>query len=125
MPFDKNAAANYADIQAQRHSTGNCARYVRRAIEHGGVTLTTTHSAKDYGPILESSGFSEVSDVVALQRGDVVVIQPAPGHPHGHMAMFDGHSWVSDFRQRGGTDGFYPGPAYRTARPAFQIYRHE
>ena len=123
MSFDKMAATHYADSHAHRHSTGNCARYVRRAIERGGITLTTTHSAKNYGPILEATGFAQATGVA--QRGDVAVIQSIPGHPDGHMAIYDGDNWISDFRQRGGAYGFYPGPAYRTLRPSYRIYRHE
>lgn len=49
-----------------------------------------------------------------------MIIQPIPGHPHGHMAMYDGAYWISDFVQY---YGFYPGNAYRTAKPPYQIYR--
>ncbi|MBP5132993.1 CHAP domain-containing protein, partial [Pseudomonas protegens] len=53
--------------------------------------------------------------------GDVVIIQPIAGHPHGHMAMFNGTLWVSDFKQ---LHGFYPGHSYRVHKPAYKIYRH-
>jgi len=119
MPWDKNAAVTHADSHARRHSTGNCARYVREAIDAGGVVLGHTHYAKNYGPVLAASGFQPIHGVP--QKGDVVVIQPAPGHPAGHMAIFDGANWVSDFRQ---LHGLYPGPAYRSARPAYIVYRH-
>ena len=122
MPFDTQAAAHYADSHAQAHSTGNCAKYVRRAIGHGGIQLATTHSARNYGPILEAAGFTQVTGTP--QRGDVAVIQSIPGHPDGHMAIFDGQVWVSDFKQHAGVDGFYPGQAYRTSRPPYRIYRH-
>jgi len=123
MPFSAVSAANYADSHAGKHSTGNCARYVRKAIEWGGVSLAQTHYARDYGPILESAGFRHVTG--APQRGDVIVIQPAPGHPDGHMAIFDGSIWISDFKQtHPGPQGFYPGQAYRHAQPSYKVYRH-
>ncbi|WP_421379138.1 CHAP domain-containing protein [Paraburkholderia sp. DD10] len=123
MPFDKSVAASYADDHAQSHSTGNCARYVRKAIEAGGLSLHHAHFAKDYGPLLQAVGFRETTG--SPQKGDVVVIQPAPGHPAGHMAIFDGSIWVSDFKQtHSGAQGFYPGTAYRQAQPPHKTYRY-
>ena len=52
---------------------------------------------------------------------DVAVIQPITGHPHGHMAMFNGTFWLSDFKQ---LHGLYPGPGYRCQKPPFTVYRH-
>ena len=118
--WDSNAAANHARQHAQSQSTGNCAKYVRKAIEAGGVSVTPTRSAKDYGFPLRQAGFIELDDASSPRRGDVIVIQPIPGHPHGHMAMFDGSSWVSDFVQN---NGFYPGQAYRTQKPPYKLYR--
>lgn len=123
MPYDAQAAADFASTHAHAHSTGNCARYVRRAIEAGGAQLTRTNFAKDYGPALAGAGFQPAPSGPA-HKGDVAVIQPAPGHPDGHMAIFNGNTWVSDFRQRPGPQGFYPGDAYRKAKPAYTIYRH-
>lgn len=76
--------------------------------------------AKDYGISLERAGFSEVLQGSTIQAGDVAVIQPYPGgNPSGHMAMYDGIIWISDFRQR----SMYPGPGYRRTQPSFKIYR--
>jgi hypothetical protein len=123
MPYDGKSAASFADSHAEAASTQNCARYVRRAIEWGGISLPHTHDAKDYGRILEATGFYEVHG--APQRGDIAVIQGFSGHPQGHMAIFDGTIWVSDFKQRAGPQGFYPGPEYRSAQPPYKIYRHD
>ncbi|GFZ86332.1 CHAP domain-containing protein [Dyella caseinilytica] len=124
MPYDKVGAANYADSHAETGSRRRCAAYARRAIEWGGIQLSTTGSAKDYGPSLLAAGFYEVN-TSAFQKGDVAVIQPVAGHDDGHMAIFDGTQWVSDFKQKIGPEGFYPGPEYRSARPAYKIYRHD
>lgn len=56
------------------------------------------------------------------QSGDVAVIQPIPGHPDGHMSMYDGKEWISDFKQ---LHGLYPSQTYRTAQPSYKIYRHD
>jgi len=120
MPWDVSEAVNHLQQHAQATSHGQCAQYVREAIGAGGINLVHTRYARDYGQSLSLAGFLRVPDV-APRAGDVIVIQPAPGHPDGHMAMYDGSEWISDFRQR---YGFYPGQAYRRARPPYQIYRH-
>ena len=58
---------------------------------------------------------------MVYEAGDVVVIQPAMGHLHGHMAMYNGKIWISDFKQQ---NGLYPGEAYRKEKPVFKIYRY-
>jgi hypothetical protein len=32
--------------------------------------------------------------------GDVIVIQDVKGHPNGHIELYDGKNWVSDFIQQ-------------------------
>jgi len=59
MACDRSSAANYADRIAAPKSVGRRAEYVRKAIEWGGIALQRTNSAKDYGRILEESGFRE------------------------------------------------------------------
>lgn len=123
LGWDANAAANHLRSHAQARSQGRCAAYTREAVEAGGggVKLKRAGSAKDYGPSLVGSGFiaMDFTPIGGYQKGDVAVIQPIPGHPHGHMQMFDGSKWISDFVQR----DFWPGPSYRSKRPAFTVYR--
>jgi hypothetical protein len=121
MPWNRDAAVAYLQSHAEATSHKNCARYVREAIQAGGISLIHTHSAKDYGASLICAGFYPLLSDVAY-KGDVIVIQPIPGHHDGHMAMFDGNIWVSDFKQY---HGFYPGPGYRSAKPPHKIYRHD
>ncbi|WP_373368418.1 hypothetical protein [Yersinia kristensenii] len=108
-------------------------------MEAGGVTIRippprigNSASACDYGPSLELVGFKPVyvhtgtgpTDTAIIsgqQTGDVVVIQPIAGHPHGHIALFNRTNWVSDFVQ---LRGFYPGPQYRNVKPAYTLYRY-
>ena len=52
----------------------------------------------------------------APQRGDVVVFAGSDANPHGHIAIYDGGHWVSDFRQRNMSP-------YRTGAPPSVIYR--
>lgn len=120
--WNKQAALDQLAKQALAHSAGRCAEFVRKAVEAGGVKLVRHVSAKDYGPSLAAVGFSVLTKGLGFYgAGDVVVIQPITGHPHGHMAMFDGKIWISDFKQY---HGLYPGPSYRNKKPAFTVYRY-
>jgi len=103
--------------------TGHCAHAVVQAIEADG----TTHIhppigalAKDYGPSLEAAGYEALPPGTPPEANDVVVIQNAPGHPAGHMAMYDGTQWISDAQQG---DDFYPAQIYRTNHTPYVSYR--
>ncbi|HDK6221589.1 glucosaminidase domain-containing protein [Klebsiella sp. GB_Kp056] len=117
-----------------KYGKSRCAHYVKVALIQGGLSSRNSgiNSAKDYGPWLLENNFQVVDDAVAVhagnvysisgqQTGDVVIIQAAPGHSDGHMAMFNGTKWVSDFVQE---KGFYPGQAYRNNNIAYKLYRY-
>jgi len=125
--FDINNFTRTLDRNARLNpSTGWCGRYVGWALTAGGAN-TGRHNGKDYGRYLTNNGFSPVSpDGYSAEAGDVAVIQPYPGgNQAGHVAGFDGTSWVSDHFQRGGTgeSAMYPGRDYREFRPPYVIYR--
>jgi hypothetical protein len=124
--WDKAKAVEYLTSHAQPQSLGRCAEFVRKAIEAGGVVLQHHNSAKDYGSSLTHVGFWKIVSTHADAQyqhsaGDVAVIQPIIGHPDGHMTMFNGTNWVSDFTQ---LHGVYPGASYRAAKPSYAIYRY-
>jgi hypothetical protein len=111
---------------AHGHPTGYCARYVRQAIQAGGVPFEQPYpkSAKDYGAYLEQYHFDKLTPTppadYSPQKGDIAVIQPySDQHPDGHIAMYNCQQWVSDFRQR----DFWPGTGYRANQPPYEIYR--
>ncbi|WP_179125991.1 NlpC/P60 family protein [Salmonella bongori] len=120
MGWDPRSAGNWTKNHAEAGPTNSCALYVRKAIKAGGVTETNTQNAKDYGPMLEAAGFRKISSTQSPMAGDVVVIQPyTGGSASGHMAIYDGQDWYSDFKQR----DFWGGPGYRSAKPSYQMYR--
>jgi hypothetical protein len=120
--WDVRRAVGYLNEHAREHSLGRCAEFVRKAIEAGGAHLVHHTSAKDYGGSLVKVSFAAQPPTLhSYLPGDVVVIQPIEGHPHGHMAMFNGTIWISDFKQR---HGLYPGPSYRRLKPPFKTFRY-
>ena len=136
MAWDKDKAIEHLRNNAEApYGVGQCAKYVREAIEAGGLSISQTGSgsAKDYGPRLVAAGFKLVpGPYVAYESGDVAVIDgflkdAAEGikkdHPDGHLAMYDGTDWISDFKQEGSTP--YPGSDYVKAAPSFLIYRYQ
>ncbi|WPN56046.1 CHAP domain-containing protein [Pseudomonas sp. P9_31] len=120
MSWSTDAATQHIRTHAGTFSHNRCAEFTRQAIAAGGVVLTRTHNAKDYGVPLEHAGFRVVPIGSSLRAGDVAIIQPyTGGNPSGHMTMFDGTAWYSDFKQ----SSMYPGPGYREAHPSYKIYR--
>jgi type VI secretion system secreted protein VgrG len=123
MPIDIEKAAKKITAIKAAGSTGKCARHVRLALEAGGFDMSGSPlSAKDYGAYLTNQSFAEaVEKGYEPKQGDVVVIQPYKGgSTHGHIALFDGANWVSDFQQR----DMWGGPGYRNNKPGFKIYRY-
>lgn len=119
--WDIEKAVAHLNAHAKRQPTYQCARYVRQAIEAGGVTLTRHTSAADYGRSLVEVGFEPMtSGTTGNRAGDVVIFAAIlPKHEYGHMAMFNGTCWVSDFVQK----SFYVADAYRRHNK-YTIYRH-
>ena len=125
MAWDVNKAVKYLKSHAESRSKGYCATYVREAIEAGGsIRLVRQKSAKYYGTSLKIAGFTEYSSVPpgGYAAGDIAVIQaPDSKQPNGHMQMYSGTNWISDFVQK----SFWAGPSYRSNTPSFKIYRME
>ena len=75
-------------------------------------SLAAIQNAKD-------AGFRTVAPGEKPQKGDVVVFQAIKGHRHGHVAMFDGKQWISDFKQ----DSIYAATDYQKVDAPYVIYR--
>jgi hypothetical protein len=118
VPADKaKAAADYATKHAEAKSTSNCGLYVNNALRAQGIKAWG-HGKDVAGNLLKTGKFQEVaySENYAPQIGDVMSIPPIPGHPYGHVAIWNGEYWVSDYVQqnkRGNTAA--PADAYFTA----------
>ncbi len=94
-------AARLAARAAHGKSIGRCAMYVRKALQSAGYSFTPQPSAYQYANgTLASAGFTRISnDNYVPQIGDVVVFNRTSKNPHGHIQIYDGSQWVSDFRQ--------------------------
>jgi GH24 family phage-related lysozyme (muramidase) len=121
--FDVEKAVAALNANAASGSLGKCAKYVRMAINAGGVaTPNNPVSAKNYKGYLEKFGFKQIS-TASYQKGDIAVFEAFQGdskyHEHGHIQMYNGSQWVSDFKQR----DYWAGGDYRKHKPGNVVYR--
>ena len=93
-------AARYATEHAEKKSVGMCALYVRKAIIAGGIPLYVGGDAWSYKYTLPILNFHQVGKKSEREIGDIVVFQPIGGRKYGHIAIWNGKQWVSDFKQR-------------------------
>jgi hypothetical protein len=112
--MDIDAAVDHLNENAFPASKNQCAAYVENAINAGlvgtGKQITRPSDqqlAYQKGPYLEALGF------LKLPSDD-------GNHPDGHMTMFNGEEWVSDYKQNRGTDP-YPAQEYRKEKPVWPI----
>lgn len=98
--WSPEATARYATEHAEKKSVGMCALYVRKAIMTGGIPLYMGGDAWCYKYTLPILNFHQVGKKSEREVGDIVVFQPIGGRRFGHIAIWNGSQWVSDFRQR-------------------------
>ena len=102
--FDKDKFAGW--LQANKvppYGVGQCAAYVRKALEAAGCD-TSGHpvAAQDWGPTLIRIGFRqwEPARAYVAEKGDIIIFEASPALPvYGHIEGFDGNVWISDFQQ--------------------------
>lgn len=108
MSFNIQKAITYGTQHCNAKSQGLCAKHVRLMLEAGGLN-TTGHPAYacQYANFLPRLGFKLISVLSTRQDqttyttskakpGDIAVM--AHGK-YGHICMFNGKNWISDFRQ--------------------------
>ena len=89
-------------------SLGLCATYVKCALEAGGYPYFSCNGGA-CADVFEKNGFEEIYrsgpgeswDTVDYKwkNGDVMTIDPFGSHEVGHVAMWSGSKWISDFVQ--------------------------
>lgn len=113
QPLNVNVAVNWlrnhANPRYDKNKCGACAKYVRMALNRGGLQVPhgmAAPSAKYYLNILPTNGWEEIPVNQAGELGDVVVIDDCVDsnnnrHKYGHIAMCIGNGvWASDFIQK-------------------------
>ncbi len=102
--YDIEKAVEHLNKQAKNKSEGNCALFVRQAINAGGIFGLGGHAMTYYNEKkLEIAGFTKIGDdinSIELKKGDIVAFAAVKGHKYGHIAMWNGEQWVSDFNQK-------------------------
>ena len=131
--WDPKAASSYLTNSkngwANIRSQGRCAKAVRQAINAGGVsTPNNPIPAADYQNYLPTRGFVTVDlNGYKPQVGDIAVFPSIKGNPSGHIEMYVGDGWRSDYIQPEKTNdgtygkGFFANQAW--ALHPFTIFR--
>lgn len=116
--YSIDKAVTYLNEHAEKHSRNMCALYVERAVNAGGQPAFIL-PAWGYAYVLPHMGFNEVEkNGYKPLKGDIVVFPRVKGHVFGHIAMWNGNQWVSDFKQRGLiVANAYSNSKYRFYRP--------
>ena len=105
--FDMKKATTHLTEHGRIKSIHCCAWYTMRALQAGGCPAIILPSQwyKYFMPLVQ---FEEVaSEGYSPQAGDVVVFERPKGRSWkkisgwwGHVAMYNGEQWISDFKQK-------------------------
>lgn len=118
--YHNDRTVDYVSHHANKGSRSMCTWYVMRAMWRGGCPVGIA-PAYAYHKILPQIGFEEVSmKGYVPQKGDISVLPRNSQSPFGHIAVYNGKLWVSDYPQ----SSIFPGTAYRQSGK-YQIYRIE
>lgn len=111
MSFDVTKAVNWIIKNSSASSKHVCAKHVRMAMEAGGLSTAGRPGwAWEYINWLGKVGWKNISlynnankqtPISNVQPGDIAVYQkPGKGGSEpGHICMYTGSQWISDFRQ--------------------------
>ena len=98
---DIKKACTFLRKNAHKKSVGFAGKYVADALQYGGFKFTRQSSSYQYhkNGILKKMGFREIPKGKP-KTGDIYVQDNNKTHKHGHIAMYCGNQWVSDFFQK-------------------------
>ena len=77
--------------------------------------------AWNYKYVLSILDFEEVDEQAEREVGDIAVFQPIGSRKWGHVAIWNGEQWVSDFKQR----NFFVHSDYTKRGCEYAIFRKE
>lgn len=117
--YSNDKTVDFITNHAKKESLCSCAGYVMRGMWNGGCPIGLL-PAYAYSKTLPQMGFEEISvNGYTPMKGDISVIPSNKERPFGHIAVFNGKQWVSDFKQGG---EILPSKAYRD-KGKYQIFR--
>lgn len=113
-----DGAINHLLSNACPASTNLCLKHVGEALRiGGGAHYESKQYAYQLKNVLPNIGYTLIStgSLQNPQRGDILVRDKSNKDPYGHIAMYTGSNWVSDFVQKndsygdsmGGTKYYY------------------
>ena len=99
---DIDKAVNHLVSNAKPKSSNWCAKYVANALEAGGFKFTRQSSAYLYrtNGVLTNIGYREIPKPSSFVKGDITVTDKNRYHVDGHIAMWSGSQWISDYFQK-------------------------
>lgn len=120
--YNNEKVVTYIKEHKSNKSRCMCAWYSMKAIRHGGCHYCYIYPGYAYNKILPQLGFIEVSlkNNYIPQKGDISVLPKNSKSCFGHIAIYDGSHWVSDFEQK----DIFPGKKYKESGK-YQIFRIE
>mgnify|MGYP000453754956 CR=1 FL=1 len=108
--FNIDNAVEGLNSRALCGSDSKCGKFVRLALEDGGIDTSTALNARElthaykYDKFLSDQGFSKIGqntlNSYTPKTGDIMVFGRTSNHLSGHIQMFNGTNWVSDFVQQ-------------------------
>lgn len=106
--FDIDKAIEYGNTHLLSKTSGQCAKHVRLMLEAGGLDTTGRPvAACNYDTFLPKIGFTQIATLnnrlsqtefskKSVIIGDIAVMDHAK---YGHICIWNGKNWISDFRQ--------------------------
>ena len=116
--IDRNSVINGHTVhpgngkKQANESISRCATYVKLAIKHGNIPYPESCNGGACGPVLEKTGWEEIyrsgpgepSNGSQFDShweiGDVMTVEAFGSHSVGHIMMWCGTNWCSDFLQK-------------------------
>lgn len=100
--WDSYASVEYLNKHAKKKSSNCCALYCMIALNKGGklCVLLPAFAYKYYLPLIGYSWMKkDKMQEYKPKIGDIAVFPPHLHHIFGHIAIYNGEQWVSDFKQ--------------------------
>lgn len=96
----KPSSSQYWTPKSPTVSGHNCGKAVHLYIEALGLPTNGRPTyGGDYGPWLQKTGWNKISPQSQFQIGDICVTKGQGSNKEGHISMYNGRNWVSDFIQ--------------------------